>query len=85
MDTGNVIAIFAVVVPVFGAILGWVLHKLDKATTAADHYKEAYDTLRIPVERFGMMADPVGAILRATGIAVGAQIPPPTVNKTEAI
>lgn len=48
--------------------------RLELAEQAARHYKEAYDTLKIPVEKFGLMTDLTGAVIRATQTA--AVLPP---------
>lgn len=39
--------------------------KLERAQDAADHFEDAWNTLKIPVERFGMLSDVTKAVLLA--------------------
>lgn len=39
--------------------------KLERAQDAADHFEDAWTTLKIPVERFGMLSDMTKAVLLA--------------------
>lgn len=62
-----------------GAVLGFAMlvwtgqlvpgSRLALAEQAARLHKEAYDTLKIPVEKFGLMTDLTGAVIRATQAA----------------
>lgn len=56
--------------------------RLERAETAANLLREAYDTLKIPVHKFDIESDLLGAVLRAnhavaTGVAP-APLPPTT-------
>jgi threonine synthase len=57
--------------------------QLDKARTAAAHYKEAWETVRELCERFGIMADMTTAVVQAAGIKAGAALPPPDNTTTK--
>lgn len=43
--------------------------RLDKAETAAEHFEDAYTTIKGLAERFGLLTDMTGAVLRATQTA----------------
>lgn len=40
--------------------------RLEKAQAAADHFEDAYETVKALAERFGLLSDMTGAVLRAT-------------------
>lgn len=51
--------------------------RADKAETAAQLLREAYDNLLIPVKKFDIESDLLGAVLRANhAVATGAAPPP---------
>lgn len=58
--------------------------RADKAETAAQVLREAYDTLKIPVQKFDIESDLLGAVLRANhAVATGTPpppLPPPTTH-----
>lgn len=49
--------------------------RLAKAETAAEHFHDAYDTLKILVKRFDIESDLVGAVLRANHTAITGAAP----------
>lgn len=57
-------------------LLGLLVAKLDKAKSSAEHYREAYDTLKTVVDRFGLVSDMTAAVLRTTSVAAQQQHPP---------
>lgn len=48
--------------------------RCEKAEAAAEHFEDAYTTVRDLAQRFGLMSDMTGAVLRATQAA--ATTPP---------
>lgn len=51
--------------------------RVDRAEEAAKILREAYDTLKIPVTKFDIESDLVGAILRANHAVAAGTVPPP--------
>lgn len=51
--------------------------RADKAETAAGLLREAYDHLVIPVRKFDIESDLLGAVLRANHAVATGAIPPP--------
>jgi hypothetical protein len=51
--------------------------RADKAEAAAAVLREAYDTLKIPVQKFDIESDLLGAVLRANHAVAAGTTPPP--------